>query len=76
MSTSMPPIVPDRTESDDGPRARVRFRMMQVSLSMLTLVVTCWLWMIHPIAGITATFLAKHVLVAILAAGIDYPQRR
>jgi len=31
---------------------------------------------IEPIAGLAATFLAKHILVAILASGLSYPPVR
>jgi hypothetical protein len=60
----------------DLPHARIDFRVRQIFLSILTIGVTCWLWTIHPIVGIATTFLAKHILVAILASGLTYPPIR
>ena len=57
----------------EPPRARIDYRVQQIALCVITLGVTCWLWTIHPIAGIAAAFLAKHILVAILASGLTYP---
>jgi hypothetical protein len=51
----------------------VHFRLWQISLSGVTVVVTGWCFTISPVVGIAATFLAKHVLVAILAAGLELP---
>ena len=60
----------------EPPHARIDFRVQQIFLTAMTLGVTCWLWTIHPIVGIAATFLAKHILVAILASGLTYPPVR
>jgi hypothetical protein len=60
----------------EPPQQRINFRLQQIILTAITLGVTCWLWTIHPIVGIAATFLAKHVLVAILASGLTYPPVR
>jgi len=60
----------------EPPHQRINFRAQQIILTAITLGVTCWLWVIHPVLGIAATFLAKHVLVAILASGLTYPSIR
>lgn len=76
MPTIIPPIMSPLYAEQDRPNARIQFRVQQVFLCILTVGVTCWLWRIHPIVGITATFLAKHILVAILASGLTYPSIR
>jgi hypothetical protein len=59
--------------SDEGPVARVHFRLWQIVLTLITVVITVWCFTIHVVPGIIATFIAKHVLVAILAAGLGMP---
>jgi hypothetical protein len=70
-----PPQAPPLVQIDHEPphARRIHFRVQQILLSIITVGVTCWLWVIHPIAGLTAAFLAKHILVAILASGLTYP---
>jgi hypothetical protein len=68
---STPPTF-ERTASDDA-RYRINCYVLYVALGILTVGLTIWLWLIHPIFGIAATFAAKHVLVALLAAGLDIP---
>ena len=47
--------------------------MQQIVLSLLTIAVTTWLWMIEPLVGIAAAFFAKHILVAIFLTGNRLP---
>jgi len=54
---------------DDGLR-RVRFRLWQWSMSLLTILATAWFMTLGPIPGIIALVVAKHILVAILVAGL------
>lgn len=67
-----PPVVPISAQQEP-PHSRVHFRIQQVLLSVLTVGATAWLWKTHPILGLAATFIAKHILVAILAAGLSQP---
>ena len=76
MLAIIPPISSQVSAEHDRPRSRINFRVQQVFLCILTVGVTCWLWRINPIVGIAATFLAKHILVAILASGLTYPSIR
>ncbi len=76
MLTIIPPVSSPVSAEYDRPRSRINFRAQQVFLCILTVGVTGWLWRIHPIVGIAATFLAKHILVAILASGLTYPSIR
>ena len=41
-------------------------------LTISTVVVTAYLYKLNVFVGITCTFLAKHILVAILVAGLGY----
>lgn len=77
MAHPDPPVPPRRTPlSDDHPLRRVQFRLWQIVIAAVTIFVTCWTYTIHPALGLTATFLAKHILVAVLAAGFDLPEVR
>jgi hypothetical protein len=74
-----PPLkLPPRTATMDEypPLRRVRFRLWQISLSSATVLVTAWCYTLGPFAAIVATVIAKHVLVAILAAGLDLPDEQ
>ena len=69
IDTTTPPM----TATEDDPRWRVRFRIQQIVLSVITVAVTIWLWMINELLGLAATFFAKHVLVAIFLTGNRLP---
>ena len=69
-----PPTLP--ATMDDNPLYRVHFRLWQISLSAITVLVSGYFWTLGPLPGLTASFLGKHVLVAILAAGLDLPEVR
>jgi hypothetical protein len=56
------------------PLRRIHFRLWQISLSSATVLVTGWCYTLGPWPAIIATVVAKHVLVAILAAGLDLPE--
>jgi hypothetical protein len=77
MAQLAPPGPPPQLllAEDDG-RRRFRFRLQQVSLSVLTLFITAWFISLGPIPGILAVLVAKHVLVAILlmGLGVDAPK--
>jgi hypothetical protein len=69
-----PPIL-SVGDDDDGLR-RFRMRFVQVSATILTLLVTAWFCTLGAIPAILSLMVAKHVLVAILVMGIgvDAPQ--
>jgi hypothetical protein len=58
---------------DDPPQRRMQFRLWQISITSVTVLLTAWSYTLHVALGLTATFLAKHVLVAVLAAGLQLP---
>ncbi len=64
MTSVPPPALPESLR-------RIQFRLWQISMSALTVGLTGYLYFLHPAAGITAAFLAKHILVAILQCGLD-----
>ncbi len=51
----------------------VHFRLWQISICAVVILVTSWSYTLHLAIGLGATFLAKHILVAVLAAGLDLP---
>lgn len=70
LSTPPPPPTKVALADDDGLR-RVHFRIWQWGMSLLTILVTAWFMTLGPIPGIIAVVMAKHILVAILVAGLD-----
>lgn len=70
-----PPVAPLARLSDGRPLQRVHFRLWQILMTAVTILITGWLFTIHIAAGIIALFFAKHMLVAILAAGLRLPPR-
>jgi hypothetical protein len=60
---------------DESPRRRVQIHLWHIALAAATLFITAWCYQVHIALGLTATFLAKHILVAILAAGLRLPIR-
>ncbi len=75
MLMTPPPESPLVGLRDESPRRRVQVRLLQIGLAALTVFVTAWCYQIHIALGLTMTFLAKHILVAILAAGLRLPIR-
>ena len=76
MSQTAPPIPPPIVGVyDEPPRRRVQRRLLQIALAAATVFATAWCYQVHIALGLTATFLAKHILVAILAAGLRLPIR-
>ncbi len=67
--------LPPRTATMDElpPLRRVHFRLWQITWSAVIVLITAWCFTVHVGLGITAAVIAKHVLVAILVAGLDYP---
>ncbi len=60
---------------NEPPTGRVQRRLLQIALAAATIFATSWCYKIHVGLGLTATFLAKHILVAILAAALRLPIR-
>jgi hypothetical protein len=62
---------------NDGSNS-IHFRLWQLSLTLLTVLITAWLITLGPIPGVIAVVTAKHVLVAILVMGlgVDAPSPR
>lgn len=61
----------------DNPQQRINFRLWQIVMSAVTLVIVIWFFTLNSLAGILALIVAKHVWVAILVSGlIRYPSLR
>ncbi len=69
----MAPPEPPRRALDDGEGARrLRFRLWQVTMALVTSLVTAWVCTFGWIPAVLALLIAKHVLVAILVMGLDF----
>jgi hypothetical protein len=73
LTPPLTPPLPPKPTYGDLPAQHIDFRLWQIVMSAATLVLAGWFFTLNPIAGIIASFFAKHVLVAILAAGLDHP---
>ncbi|MBM3995317.1 MAG: hypothetical protein FJ303_14365 [Planctomycetes bacterium] len=75
MSQVAPPLPPIVSVDDEPPLKRVQRHLLRIGLAVGTVCATAWCYQIHVGLGIAATFLAKHILVALLAAGLRLPVR-
>jgi len=75
MPQITPPMPPLVEHDEERPAGRVRTHLVQIVLAGLTIFATVWLYQVHLLLGLTATFMAKHILVALLAAGLRLPPR-
>ena len=74
MSQVAPPPRPPVATTDDDGMARLQFRVWQVWITALTLLLTVWFITFGVLAAIIALVVAKHILVAIFLIGMDvYP---
>jgi hypothetical protein len=77
MAHLAPPPVPPRitTSEDERPRRHFRTRMLQVTATLATLLLTAWCCTLGAFPAVLALVVAKHVLVAILimGLGVDEP---
>jgi len=74
---SSPPRFPVTVALADGDGLRrAHFRIWQWGMCMATVLVTVWFMTLGPIPGIIAVVTAKHVLVAILVAGLEVNSNR
>jgi|SRR5262245_337551 len=76
MASIASPAPPTTDFSGDNSRQRIHFRLWQITMSAITLLVTIWFFTLNSLAGILALVVAKHIWVAILAAGLTrYPKQ-
>lgn len=73
MAQLVPPTPPLAVATGDDDRLhRLRFRLWQILFTIITIFATVWIMMFGiPLLSITALAVAKHVLVAIYAMGLD-----
>jgi hypothetical protein len=65
-----PPAPPTVALGDDDRLKRVNFRLWQLVMTALTILITGWFCTFGPIPAILSLMVAKHVLVAILVMGL------
>ncbi len=65
-----PPSPPLVWVFEDDRYRRLRFRLWQLFLTALTVLITAWFVSLGPIPAILSLLVAKHVLVAILVMGL------
>jgi len=66
-----PPII----AVDEKPSGHLHSRMKLLAYTIITVVVTAWFCTMGTIPAILALVVAKHVLVAILAMGLEFDRR-
>ncbi len=72
MAQLAPPEMPPRvTVADHDGLNRAHFRLWQIMVCTVTVLLTGWFFTLGPILGIIALMVAKHVLVAVLVMGMD-----
>jgi hypothetical protein len=76
MSNLLIPPPPVPLDGDDTPARRYRFRLWQIIVSLVTIVLCAWFFTLGVVWGIAFLFIAKHILVGVLAAGLHYPPPR
>jgi uncharacterized membrane protein YczE len=71
MAQLAPPDSPPPVAlGEDDRLKRVHFRLWQLLMTVLTILVTGWFISLGPIPAVLALLVAKHVLVAILVMGL------
>ena len=74
MAQLLPPPPPAVIIGDDDSRQRLQFRLWQMLMATLTIMVAMWFSTFGIAPAILAWVVAKHILVAILLMGLDrYP---
>lgn len=73
MSCRVPPGPPVVVKVEDDGIRRVHFRLWQILMTTLTVLITTWFCTFGFLPAIIALMVAKHVLVAILIRGFDLP---
>jgi hypothetical protein len=77
MAQLAPPGAPPLVAlGEDDRLKRVKFRLWQLLMTALTILVTGWFITLGPVLAVLALLVAKHVLVAILVMGlgVDAPR--
>ncbi len=74
MSQHAPPRPPLGVAVEDDGLRRLHFRLWQILMTALTVLITTWFVTFGPIPAILSLMIAKHVLVAIYVRGFDGPK--
>ena len=77
MTRAAPPLPPQNDLlTYDGNLHRVHFRQWQILMTAVTVAITCWFATFGVVSAILSIMVGKHVLVAILAAGLNLPVQK
>lgn len=77
MAQLAPPPAPPVVAIDGDDRLkRIHFRLWQLLLTAITVLITGWFVSMGPVPAILALLVAKHVLVAILVMGLGVDASR
>jgi hypothetical protein len=76
MPLLTPPRPPVSVTVDDEDLRRLHFRLWQILMATITVLVTTWFVTFGVIPAVIALMIAKHVLVAILVQGLDQPMKK
>jgi len=76
MSLLAPPRPPASVTVDDDDLRRLHFRLWQILMAAITVLLTTWFMTFGVVPAIIALMIAKHVLVAILVAGLEINSQR
>lgn len=73
MPLLTPPRPPVTVTVGDEDLRRLHFRLWQILMATITVLLTTWFMTFGVIPAIISLMIAKHVLVAILVQGLDHP---
>jgi hypothetical protein len=78
MPQLIPPEAPPTlvTVGDDDRMKRVHFRIWQILMTAITVLITGYFVTLGPVMAVLAIMVAKHVLVAILVQGLGVDAAR
>lgn len=74
MADLLTPPPPLQLGEEESPSRRAHFRVWQMAVCLITLFLNIWFFTLSIPLGIAFAFLAKHILVGVLAAGLHYPR--
>ena len=76
MAVLAPPPAPPIIAQDDFDRRRFRVRMVKLTGTFITILVSGWLFTLGWVPGILGLIVAKHILIAIylMGSGIHDPR--
>ena len=71
MGAITPPREHSGSDPNENRHAQVAFRLWQIEVAFVVVLVTAWFVTLGPLPAILALVTAKHVLVALLMLGVE-----